>query len=270
MKSYQKLLIAHACGLYNGMSYVNSVEAFYESYKQGFRRFEVDLYFTKDEQLISYHSVTGYNFYPAEYFEKINMDLILSALGEISLVTNSYFLLPSSERIMADYQTRGLTPMTAETMALLCKKYPDVEFVLDTKSTRYDIYAKQYQIIKDAFIKADSDFSRVIPQFYNINMAKRSIKEFEFSNSIYTLYKKPFIERLILRELKECPGITGVTLYKNRLIHHKDFLKKLHKMGIECNIHTIGTAEEIEMFKKLGVDGIYSHVSPKEMQLKRK
>jgi len=268
-KSNKELLIAHACGVYNNMVYVNSLEAFYENYEKGFRRFEIDMLLTKEDGLISYHSVMGYNFMPESCFEKITPRLIVSALGEISLVTDTRFFLLSKDKIEKAYKKRALTPITAILLAKICRKYPDVSFILDTKSTNPNIYLRQYTMLKEAFVKIGSNFSQIIPQFYNLKMAKRSLDEIGFSSAIYTLYKEVFIESLILKKLEKAGGITSITISKERLLRHLNFIKKLHEIGIGCNVHTLTSPEEINFFRQLGIDGIYSHVSPNELKLNR-
>ena len=85
---YQKILIAHACGTFNGMVYVNSIEAFINGYEEGFRRFEVDLHMTKEGDLMSIHNISGYNFLPYNDFEKVNMQGVKALLGELPFQAN--------------------------------------------------------------------------------------------------------------------------------------------------------------------------------------
>lgn len=50
-----KKYIAHAGGAIDGYRYTNSLDALEESYHQGFRYFELDLIYTKDNQLVASH-----------------------------------------------------------------------------------------------------------------------------------------------------------------------------------------------------------------------
>lgn len=78
---YEKLLIAHACGLYNGLVYTNSLEAFKKNYNEGYRRFEIDLLLTKKGNVMAFHNPLGYNFVPSEKFGKISMQYLLTCIN---------------------------------------------------------------------------------------------------------------------------------------------------------------------------------------------
>lgn len=52
LKSNKELCgnIAHACELINSTKYTNSIEAFYNSYRKAYRKIEIDMLVTKDNQ----------------------------------------------------------------------------------------------------------------------------------------------------------------------------------------------------------------------------
>lgn len=266
---YQKILIAHACGTFNGMVYVNSVEAFINSYEEGFRRFEVDLHMTKEGDLMSIHNISGYNFLPYNDFEKVNMQGVKALLGEIPFIANSKRFMPTNYGIKEEYKMRGLTPITPTWLAILCIKFSDIEFILDTKSTNPKIYMEQYKIIRDSFDKYGSDFNQIVPQFYNIDMAKKALREFDFTDSIYTLYLEPFITPIILKNIEETKEIRGITVSKRRLQRNPKFIEQVHDLGRKCNVHTLDRVEDIHEFVQRRIDGIYSHISPREMNEQR-
>jgi len=266
--SYSDKLIAHACGIYDGQAYVNSLEAFLEGYKNGYRIFEIDLHYTKEKDVISYHSSTGYNFIPEEEMDKKTWGLIGCAIAKAPLLSDTKLFRASSKKILSDYEQRDLTPFTPKLLAAVCSRFPDVKFVLDTMNTRKSIYLDQYKMIINEFLKRGIDYNQIIPQFYNVNMARKAQQEFGFENSIYTLYRRPFIQGNVLKELSNNPFIRSVTISKQRLIRHISFIDKLHELGVECNTHTIDNRDEISCFIDMGVDMIYSHISPKEMKSK--
>lgn len=47
--------IAHGCGTIDCIKYSNSIEAFNNSYKKGFRLFEIDLLITYDGHIVGAH-----------------------------------------------------------------------------------------------------------------------------------------------------------------------------------------------------------------------
>jgi len=169
---YQKKLIAHGCGLYKGLIYTNSLEAFIKNYNIGYRRFEIDFHLTKKDTLISYHNSLGYNFIKEEEYNSISLKYLLTGIADIPLITNSNFFIPQEETVNKAYQKQQLTPINVEELAYLCKKYQDVEFILDTKYTSYKLYMKQFKLIRNAFEKLELELKQLTPQFYNIDMAQ--------------------------------------------------------------------------------------------------
>lgn len=57
LQSFGTKYIAHALGGYKKTAYTNTKEAFENSYRKGFRFFEVDLTITPDNKIIAFHSV---------------------------------------------------------------------------------------------------------------------------------------------------------------------------------------------------------------------
>jgi len=51
----EPLLIAHAGGRFQNMDYTNSLDALNFNYGKGFRFFELDFLFTRDENLVLFH-----------------------------------------------------------------------------------------------------------------------------------------------------------------------------------------------------------------------
>lgn len=263
---YKKLLIAHGCGLYNGMIYTNSLEAFNENYNNGFRRFEIDLHLTKEGDVISLHNILGYNFIPENDFGKCTIKYLLTSITDWPITVNNPIFIPKKEKVTKLYKDNQLTAITVADLAKICQKYPDVEFILDTKYTNYNLYMKQFNVIRKTFEESEMDLHQLTPQFYDIEMANNILREFAFTNNIYTLYMHPFDQKNVLREVQKNENIKGITISKARLLKNLLFIEKLHELGKECNVHTITNMEEIKEYVDLDIDGVYTSV--KKLNLK--
>lgn len=266
---YKDILIAHACGSHNGLIYTNSLEAFIENYKAGYRRFEIDLLLSKEEDLISFHNPLGYNFVSSEKFGSLSMKYLMTCISDFTFMVNNPVFTLSEKKIIDSYLKRQLTPIKIADLAKICKEYPDVEFILDTKYTDYNLYMKQFNIIRKVFEENEIDLKQLTPQFYNIEMAKEVLKEFSFVNNIYTLYMQPFNVEKILNEIEQNKDIKGITVSKNRLLNYKLLIKKLHELGKKCNVHTIANADEIDDYLDMNVDGIYTFIEPKDLIIQK-
>lgn len=260
---YQKKLIAHGCGLYNNLIYTNSLEAILENYKKGYRRFEIDLHLTKEGNLISLHNVLGYNFLKQEDYNKISLKYLLTSISDFPFFVNNRFFIPEEKTVNKEYCKNQLTPITLGLLLLICLEYPDIEFILDTKYTSYKLYMKQFELIRTAFESVELELNQLTPQFYNIEMSQNVLKEFNFSNSIYTLYMERLNIKQLLKNMENYDNIKGVTISKKRLLKNLVLIKKLHELEKKCNVHTISNNKELDEFMEKKVDGIYTFVKTK-------
>lgn len=254
-----KSVIAHACGSYNGLIYTNSVEAFNVNYARGFKRFEIDFLLTTNKDLISLHNAWGYNFISAEDFKRKTLKSKLKYLG--TLIGDIPFTV-NKENVFSAYERREQTPITIYELATLCMEYPDVEFILDTKSTNPKKYMEQYDIIRLIFEVLGMDMHQIVPQFYNIDMAVNLLKEFNLPKNIYTLYLQSFNQERILKELDLC-DISAVTISTGRIDKHPEFIHRLHEVGKECYTHTATNEDEIKKYLQMKADSVYTFAKVK-------
>ena len=118
----------------------------------------------------------------------------------------------------------------------------------------------QYNIIRDAFEKLELELNQLTPQFYNIEMAKKILKEFRFLNSIYTLYMQMLNQKQLLKEIAENKDIKGITISKKRYLKNPILIKKIRQLDKEINVHTIFNEEELNLFIDEKVEGIYTDI----------
>lgn len=218
------------------------------------------MHLTKEMNIISLHNALGYDFVPVDKFGKISIKYLITSVADFPFTVNSSIFIPKEKQVIQSYSQQKLTPITIFELARLCSTYPDIEFILDTKYTNYNLYMKQFQVIREVFDYFELNLHKLTPQFYNVQMADNILREFSFINNIYTLYMQPFNQEAILKQIQKSDNINGVTISKTRLLKDLKFIKRIHELGKQCNVHTITNEQEIDEFSKSNVDGIYTFV----------
>ena len=221
--------IAHAGGGINETTYTNSYEALNHNYKKGFRYFEIDFVFTKDNQLVCLHD-WGKNFEQSFGFE-----------------TESKVTFLEFEKLVDNSQI--YTNCTLLGLGEWMKEHPNSFLITDVKGKKIDALEQIANVIPDAR-------KRVIPQMYqpeNFNY----IKSLGFENVIWTLYRYSGDKGEVLTWVDKLTGSFAITMPKSRL--KSGLAKALKKKNIPSYVHTVNKASEFERYKKkFGITEIYT------------
>lgn len=232
-------LISHAMGQIDGKDYTNSLEAFELAYANGHKVFEVDFSITADGKIVLKHDWENSHGLPE--FE------------------NGY--IPTYEefidaRIWGKYTTLGL-----EDLFQIMLQYDDVYIVTDSKSGKYTEVISEFETLNETlqyFTDKEQEHikSHLIIQLYNNDMytAVESINHFE--HYIYTLYQKgidTLDDTIGFCKENDIPVVVMPYNWWNDEIN-----KALHKNGLKVYLHTLNDGDEINVYYKKGVDGIYT------------
>lgn len=220
--------VAHAMGEIDGALYTNSLEAFHENYKKGYRTFEVDFIFTSDNKLVACH----------------DWDLING--GEP--MTFSQFM---STKINNKY-----TPLDISKVIRLMQKYKDIHIITDTKATDKTTTTDAIQAIVNAANKIDSStLFRIIPQIYNQDMYRWVTNIYNFNDLIYTLYQSNDTDDEVIDFVAK-NSINIVTISENRF--NETLVQELIRIRAITYIHTINSVSSFRYYENKGIFGIYS------------
>ena len=233
-------IIAHALGAIvdndNIYTYTNSLDAFISNYKKGYRAFEVDITFSKDNELVLVHDWNS----------------------AISITKNNKFKLKLTHKEWKESKIYNkYSTMDINDLLNLLNVYNDIYFITDTKFTyikeTFNIFTK----IKNLADKVNPlILNRIVPQIYNPKMLETIYSIYPFPNIIYTLYKNIQTINEIIDFVKIHPCIKIVTMRKNMAT--KDFVNNLNSIGKKVYIHTINNFNEVLDLSKNGIHGIYS------------
>lgn len=226
-------VIAHAMGSVDGIDYTNSKEAFNESYKKGYRVFEVDLSFTSDNQVVLWH----------DWEEDTG-----------KYVKQSGKKVPSYQFFMNHKICKEYTPLALTDLIDIMEQYPDIYVVTDSKETDY------LSILRKIVEEADEDaniLNRFIIQFYEYNQYAKIQKIYPFKNSLFTIYNLQ--DRNLDHIGSFCkennvPVVGVPPKYAGR----KSDVAKLKEYGVYVYTYTINKPRNAKFYKQCGIDGIYT------------
>ena len=230
--------IAHALGGLDGYTYLNAKESFEESYRKGYRLFELDLSKTSDGVWVCRHNWKE----PMGQWK-----------GEKKKVL-------SAEKFSSIKLYNTYTPMTLEEFFLLLKEYPDVFVLVDSK--KYSIrdyqntledYTQYREIAKS--IGAEAVFSQLIPEIYNEEMYAAIMEIYDFPSYMYSLWKEYPQEELEKTAVfcKE-KNIPAVTVSKEQW---SDEIQRIfEEQGILVYVYTVNELQEAGKYIHGGASGI--------------
>ena len=224
-----KPMVAHALGGYNGLSYTNSIEALESNYAKGFRFFEMDLYLTTDSNLIGFHE---------------------TVLEANAIKSTTYF--------MQDSLNENYTIATLDQVLDFMLEHTDMYLIIDTKDGPWNDMLIYEVLTKKCLKKGSNVIDRIIPQVYSDLMYEKNIKDYNFHNIIYSIYKEDYQQDInIIRFLElHGTGIQVVTIPEKRAT--EEFVQELKALDKLVYVHTINTKSAWSKYKALGVDGIYT------------
>lgn len=162
-------VVAHAFGAIDGYELTNSLEAFMANYEKGTRVFEIDMELSEDGDVVLTHGWPWFN------------DTLVGNNLEYTALSTKVF---QDSKIYGKYQ-----PLTFDDALYILQRYPDVYFIIDSKTFDLDGFKKRYELISEKVKAIDSSLlQRIIPQAYNFEMALWLKNESDFKEYILTCY----------------------------------------------------------------------------------
>ncbi len=229
VNSFKALRVAHAGGGIKGNAYTNSYDALDLNINKGFKYFELDFSFTKDNRLVCLHDWT-HSFKRSFGFstdEKVSLEEFKQLVS-----TKSKF-----------------EKCTVDGLATWMEENPSAYIVTDVKEENY----KALQIIADAIPNSST---RVIPQVYDpSNFLK--IKKLGYEQVIWTLYRYRGETKSVLAWVSKFNGSFAVTMSKRRAATLLP--KYLQEQGVPSYVHTVNSKDEKDKFlNNFNVSEIYT------------
>ncbi len=241
--------ILHALSPEGFEPYTNSLKGFEAGYSLGFRVFEVDLEFTRDDRLVCFH----------QGMEK--------SLGLSAAIDQTDF----REFNQKKYSGR-LSSLSAKDLIFEFSKHPDAFLVLDTKG---DFGRMIQRIVKLSQGYSAKPLNRIVPQIYGdgVKNLEEAMGSFKFPYVIYTLYRSGGSEKRVFDYLK-VNRVSAVTYPFGS--KSEEFAKELSKLGVPSFVHPVNSFETAEDLFNSSVFGIYSsnlsaksYSNPKQISLGR-
>lgn len=227
-ESFQALRIAHAGGAWRKRSYTNSYQALNRSLDKGFRYFELDLTFTRDQKLVCLHDWET-NFKSSFGFEVE----VLPSLAEF--------------QAMVENNSR-FTNCTLDGLAQWMREHPQTTIVTDVRGPLEMALQHVFDTLPDAA-------TRVIPQIYKPEQYAM-VRETGFQAFIWTLYRHAGDNEDVLKVVDGWTGPFAITMPEHRA--RSGLPSSLAERGIKSYVHTINSMEKWQHYRQLGVTEMYT------------
>lgn len=227
------IVIAHAGGAIDKMTYTNSLEALNANYDKGFRFFEIDFSWTSDAELVAIHDWKG-------------------ALQANFLESDSYLTALKKSEFLELRMKSGLTQLSLENVLRWAKTKNDAHIVTDLKSDNI----KALLEIKKKFAEWKQ---HVIPQTYNYSEYREALS-LGFPRVILTIYRMRIDPAELLDfALQEAPF--AVTMPWQ--VAETGLAYQLYRNNIRVYAHTVNDFNHFLNLRRLGVFGIYTdYIAP--------
>jgi glycerophosphoryl diester phosphodiesterase len=225
--------VAHAGGGFQGLTYTNSVEALEEN-ADSFTLFEIDLEWTRDDQLVGLHD-WGDCFTKIFGFD-VEGPLDYITFRELKTVT-------------------GITPLDLPLIKEFLQKNPSAKIITDAKSNNTDAIWKIARFFPDFA-------ERFIPQVYQPDEFSQAI-EIGYRNVIWTLYRycniyDPVAVLSHIRNWEDEYNIKPFAVTMPVCAAERGIAKVMAMAGIPVYVHTVNTCDEYVRLLGLGVVSIYT------------
>ncbi len=218
----QNQLIAHAMGGIDGQVYTDSLEAWEENYKRGYRVFEVDLRVLDDATVVCSHDQ------PSQ-----------STVGEFK-----------NSRVAGRY-----TPLTVTDLATLMARYPDAWLMTDIKVGRGAPRDSVLRTLRSALSGDATSRSRTIVQAYEEG-DWRYARKLGFENIVYSLYHQKTEELSAAIAFAAENNIRFVAMPKKFVT--EDLVRQARRKHIWVGVYTVNSESERSRYERLGVTHFYS------------
>lgn len=245
------VMIAHALGTVDRLTYTDSQEAFDASLKRGFRWFEVDLAETADGQLVACH-----------------------ALGPLQRELGSPLRI--GEMTHRQYMTarlyRRYTPLDFSAVLDIVARHPEIRLILDVKNSAnrlqdddlthssmafQRVHRKLWTILRS---RPPEVIARLYPQIYAPADAVMLRRETGYAQWIFTTYRFHGSDRDIMAAVADDPKIVAVAFEKRRF--RRLLTQWLRAQGRGAWVFVVNGTEEAEAFASLGANGFYTDFLP--------
>ncbi len=221
------LVIAHAGGRVDHLTYTNSLEALNGSYQKGCRVFELDFEWTSDKELVLLHdwNATATRIFGADFGGRWhNRDDFLAA-GRLD----------------------GLTSLDLESLVCWLDQHPGALVVTDVKGDNLSALVKMKQSL------ARSEY-RLIPQIYAFDEYE-PVEELGFERIVLTLYRSHATDADVLAFVR-VNRVSAVAMPVKRAYH--GLPEALGNLGVPALVHTVNSHQHAKRLMRLGVYGIYT------------
>ena len=225
------IVILHAGGAENDMSYMNAQETFLGYYNQGYRYFEYDLKLSKDGRLIGTHN--------GEHLENCDFDNISYAEFTALRLSNGY------------------TPVNEEWLMHTIMQYPDVKIVVDAKMPDTQSDAAVLARFEELESIYQYDLSaNIIPEVFSLEMWELLQNTTTFDKYFFSHYKVYYTVDMML-EYFEDERIWGIALplYTDGDIRSQ--LYKIQQAGKKIFVFTAYSQTDIQDVIDMGANGVY-------------
>lgn len=224
----------------------NAREAFEQNYDKGLRLFEVDLVYTKDNEIVARHDWKSY--------------LYKNFLGQTDPVKDDRAL--SFDEVMGLPIYNNYHTIDWKGLLTFLETHEDASLIIDIKPGNSSNVKQVYEdIVKQAVLeKKETLLQRVIPQFYQLDQYQILRKIYNFPQLIFTLYLAYDVENNeIVNLLNNHPSIYALTLSEEDYERRRDLVDKAQQSNKKIFIHTIDSLEKVTHYSKEGVDGLYTN-----------
>ena len=237
-------LIAHALGENNGVFYTNSKEAFENSYKKGYRQFEVDLTKTTDNKVVCFHA------YNADIYNDL----------KIKQKTFSYDEYMSGKIFsVLEYK---FTPIDLEQFVSLMKTHKNIKVMMHLHSEKNP---QTTQFLLNEIIKTVGDDKQIYNRIYiGINFPEE-IPILTGQNKIKNIMYYIRVKNKRPENMKKIDDIIAfmkkhnihvVSMPYKAIIKYPKEVKKLRKNNIYIYSFAQNEIKEIIKMKIIGVNAI--------------
>lgn len=231
--------------------YTNSREALAESYRKGFRYFEIDLLELKDGSLVAFHNLED----TAEFGSR----------RHISEYSYSEF--------SASHYFGKLTPMSVRDVLAFLHSHKDAYLVTDLKDSRLRRQADDERpygnrsreiaaVLNEEAQHFDSNTTaRIIVQIYAFSDIKWARALYFHPRLIWTQYRGPQYDAEQLATLLEhMPEVDYVALKFSKV--SAAFVQRLNEAGVGVLAFTVNSEAERSEFENAGGCGVYTDFLP--------
>ncbi len=218
-KSFPRL-IAHAGGDFNGLKLTNSRQALDQSYREGFRYFELDISKTSDGVPFLVHDW--------DY-------------GKTLIKKHDIPHPPTSKHVKGARSTFELLDL--KKLAKWLRKHRDAYVITDIKDNNLEIL----RLIQKRYPRLSR---QIIPQIYKFDEYEQ-VRSMGYSSIILTLYRMRASDDEVISFCYK-NKLFGLTISSSRAT--SEFLKRCSLLDIPVYVHTIN---EIGLYSKYRSDGAY-------------